>query len=1037
MKSRPLCPRFLRSLADRFGGLCLLTMLAVAGTVPGPADAKTVDTPLTIALSRLARSAHIELLFDERLVAGKSASAEGRGDPERRLRAILADTGLTFRRSATGAYLVIEMPSRKTSSASPQIHAAELPIADILVVGRRTMNADIRRDRDDIQPYQVFDFRTIERSQSRTLDAFLRTDFLQNREFRSLEQTPLVSESSVRSQVDVHGLGTEQTLVLIDGRRLPRTASAGTFVQPDVNAFPLNAVDRIETIGTTAGGIFGIGAAGGAVNVIAKGDFDDVSVAIRSGISDQGDAAQRSASLHYGITSSSGRTRVSVRLSAIWADGLEFGDRPYVEKARLSAIARDPSPTAIPVSNSINISGLGQKLVLLLGFGGTVLNGTTTFLPLDAPAIGSGGAAVLASNVGHIDMSLSPDGQGRLQTYVTPTKTQSALLSMRQDIGADVVVFGDYLRLETEGRATVPSVITSNMLLLPGQSGNPFTSAILVSFPTVGSLGEIRNRTLTDRLTFGGIVNLGHGWSASIDVAAGHASQRTVYDLAPTLAGSINVFSGPVALADQLSSIGVSRASSARATNRLHDLNLKIAGSPLTLPAGSLYLTMTGELREEKSPGEVDRDEATPFGAASTTLIGGQKERVASAFVELRAPLVSERNSVPLLRGLELQLALRHDRYSLTAPIQSAALLAARLYGSSVTARGGLTAATAGLRVRPVPGLTLRGSFATGYTPPTAAQITPKGFNNYAFNFSDPKRGGEPPFTLDRTFEVSGGSPRLEPQLARTLSMGAIVEPDFAPGLRISMDYSHLSISREIGDYAAFDSRYFIDHEDAYPGRVVRAPLTAADRAQGFTAGRITLVDSTYLTVGRSVLDVVDVALDYAHLTSLGDLQFHTKASWEPKLSHQGDPDLPAYNSVNSVTGPLSFRANAGIDWSKGRWSAGANAQTYGSYRVTYAYQTGSAFEPGYTSLNRTALLQQGRGRIPAQAYVDAYVGWAGPAGADRTPELTLRFGVKNVLGKRPPLVVPSVGQGINALGYSYYGDARGRQFVLDASVKY
>lgn len=1031
----------LRVRGIEFGASWLLPALAVlGGAVPEPVQAQVKKVSLTAALSRLARETHMELLFDERLVGGRIASPDPKGrDPERRLRSILADTGFTFRRSPTGAYLIIAAPRPRPAERGAPVPVTEPPIADILVVGSRTLNADIRRDPDDIQAYQVFDGKTIERSQSSTLGAFLREDYLQNRQTRGLEQTPLVAQGSVRSQVDVHGLGTEQTLVLINGRRLPRIAAQGGFVQPDVNGVPLYAIDRIETIGTTAGGIFGIGAGGGAVNIVTKSDFADLSLTVRSGLTERGDAAERGLSLHLGWTSPNGHTRVSARVSGSASNGLTFGDRTYVEDALLLRRARNPNAQLLPVSGSINISGAGQTLTLLPGYGGTVLTGSTTILPLDAPAVGSGGAAILAANAGRLDFSLSPDGQGNLQTFVTPTKTRSALFNIRQDIGDHVVLFADYLRLQSDGVATTPAVSTLNTFLAPGQSGNPFSQAILLTFPTAGLLGTSRDRTSTDRFTLGAILSLAHGWSASIDVAAGHSSVRESSDDAQVTPSSFNVFAGPAALAAQLAAVDVKRNVSSLAVNRLHDLNLKIAGSPLTLPAGRLYLTLTGELREERSPGEVDERTATASRPASILVIGGQREQVASAFLEVRAPLVSADSPVFLARGLELQLAFRHDRYALTVPVKNANLVTMGLFGPTVTARGDVTAVTAGFHVRPLRGLTLRASFANGYTPPTAAQITPDGFNNYTFFFDDPKRGGTPVFSLDRTFQVFAGSPTLKPQLARTFSAGAIVEPDFAPGLRLAVDFGRLETSREIGDYAAFDAQYFIDHEAAYPGRVVRAPLTPSDIAQGFTAGRIIVVDSTYLTVGRSTLQVVDFALDYSRATSFGGLHFFAKASWEPTLDRRGNPDLPAYNSVNSITGPLSIRGNAGVDWSKGPWSAGLNAQAYGGYRVTYAYQPGSVYEGGYLGSNKTAILEQGGAGVPAEAYLDGYVSWSLGAGnaAHHARELSIRLGIKNLLDKRPPVAISTIGQVLNSLGYSLYGDPRGRRFVLDVSTKF
>ncbi|BCA58134.1 hypothetical protein [Sphingomonas sp. HMP6] len=166
---------------------------------------------------------------------------------------------------------------------------------------------------------------------------------------------------------------------------------------------------------------------------------------------------------------------------------------------------------------------------------------------------------------------------------------------------------------------------------------------------------------------------------------------------------------------------------------------------------------------------------------------------------------------------------------------------------------------------------------------------------------SHPKRGGTPPFSLsDFKFQLSGGSPNVKPQVARTLSVGFIIEPAFAHGLRISLDYKRLRTSREISDYSVLDPSYIVAHEDQLPGRVVRASPSAADIAKGYTVGRITFIDSTYLSVGRSSLEVVDTAVDYSLASPIGGFRVFAI----PYISHHLDPSRrdhksPEYLALN------------------------------------------------------------------------------------------------------------------------------------------
>lgn len=1028
-------PRSKKLRLDRMAAATLVASLSAAFA----ANAGTRDMPaqaLSRSLDQLSREAGVNVLYADGLVSNRRAPAAHRSaDPAVVLTELLADSGLTFRRLQPKTFIIVA--THPATIITPPVDPPT-QVAELLVIGARSVNADLRRNIDDIQPYRVFDSEVIETSQSATTDEFLKERLTENTQALANTQTPRAAGGSARSQVDLRGLGTAQTLILIDGRRLPRMATVGDFLQPDVNGLSIGAVDRIETIGTTASGIFGIGATGGAVNIVTRNDFGGSDLTARYGVTDQGDGAHRALEGHIGLTSPSASTRLSIQFSEARDDGLTFGDRGYIEDARRLRLQRSPALSYLPVSASVNIfSTTSQPLTLIPSLGGASLGSGSTFLPLTASALSAGGVATLLQNAGRVDLTPAPDGQGVDQSLVTPITTSSMLVRLRQDVGAHVVLFADYLRLQDEGRATVPGIDTILTQLAVGQSGNPFQQPILVTYPTPGLLGESRERSVTDRLTVGAIVNLGHGWSANLDAATGSARFRQTVSYAAVRATALNPFQGAGGLASQLAGVQSSPRDISFATNRMTDINGRIAGPLFRLPGGPLSLTVTAEYRREQSPGETET--VTAFGTSPnfTVVNAGQKEAVGSLYAEARAPLVADDSALALLRGLELQAAVRDDGYVLTVPNSSRALTESGLYGLEITSRRNIVAYTLGARVAPIDGVLLRVSFADGYTPPTPTQITPNAFNTFNFIINDPKRGGTQPLTTDMVLVVDNGSPSLAPEHGRTVTFGVVFRPTSLPGLRVSVDYSRLRVDHQITDFANSSIQYFVSHEDTLPGHIHRAAVTPADAARGFTVGRIVSVDAGLLTTGQSTLQTVDLAADYLVSTHIGQFHVYAEGTWEPTLLIQGDPAAVAYNAVDHVNGPVSLRANIGGNWTSGPWRAGLSAQTYGPYRATYAFAATGVLAPSFAAINAQTLVNQGGDRIRAQAYVDGFLEYhlAVPSAGGPAIQMTYRLGVRNMFATPAPLIVPAFTYDENA--YSPLGDPRGRRFELALSVRY
>ncbi len=83
------------------------------------------------------------------------------------------------------------------------------------------------------------------------------------------------------SGVNLRGLGTDATLVLLDGRRVAPGNVDGNFV--DISMIPLAAVERIDVVSDGASAIYGSDAVGGVVNFIMRRDFDGAETRARYG----------------------------------------------------------------------------------------------------------------------------------------------------------------------------------------------------------------------------------------------------------------------------------------------------------------------------------------------------------------------------------------------------------------------------------------------------------------------------------------------------------------------------------------------------------------------------------------------------------------------------------------------------------------------------------------------------------------------------------------------------------------------------------
>jgi outer membrane receptor protein involved in Fe transport len=315
-----------------FGG----TSLSVSAQ-PAPAIARPVPRTYNIppqdlggALNAFAEQSDVQILFSPETVRGKrSGGLSGRFAPDEALRLLLRGSGLTSSPGA-GATIVVR-PAGQVSDASVldtvPVASAAAPAAsepEIVVTG-----SNIRGGRS-ASPTTIITRKDIERSGLATTQQLL-SRLPQQFGGSASESTlggitgPSQSAFNVSggSGLDLRGLGSDSTLVLIDGHRVASTG-IGNYV--DVSLIPLSALERVEVVADGASAVYGSDAVGGVANFILRKDFNGLETRARIGSVTEGNSTE------YEFGQLAGKS---------WSTGNLLASYEYYERGNLKAHDRD------------------------------------------------------------------------------------------------------------------------------------------------------------------------------------------------------------------------------------------------------------------------------------------------------------------------------------------------------------------------------------------------------------------------------------------------------------------------------------------------------------------------------------------------------------------------------------------------------------------------------------------------------------------------------------------------------------------------
>ncbi|HEX3701099.1 MAG TPA: TonB-dependent receptor [Phenylobacterium sp.] len=761
----------------------------------------------------------------------------------------------------------------------------------------------------------------------------------------------------------LRGLGATATLVLMDGQRL--VAENPLQTTPDPSAIPPAAIQRVEIVADGASAIYGSDAVAGVINIITRHNLDGAETNIRGGFAQHGYQAQD-------FSQAFGKT---------WTGGSAMIVASYNHNNNLP-LYKVPFYT-----NDLRPFGGADLRAINCAPGNVVIGGVTYAPPSYAP-----GAAARCDF-------------GNLGDAVPDFRRYSVLANARQQITDDFSVFGDAKYTSTYAtNVTGPSganVTIDNtnpfFFLPPGATGTSetvlYNTAPLTGSPVIHAFSKSYN------VIVGGDYSLPRDWNLTGTFNYGkgtNAAHQPTFD-ATALA---NAAAGTTA-ATALDPFGrsTSPAVAAAVSNfenffssdqSISDAELKADGPLLNLPGGQMKLAVGLDYRHYtydavNSVGAIGEDQNAAVVSATRS--------VSAEFGELLIPVVGEGNALPLVRSLNVSLAVRHDKYS--------------DFGSTTNPKYGIT-------WKPIDDLTLRASYGKSFHAPDMGDE--HAVDTRAIFLAN--TGLVPPGTAPaNVLALAGGNPGLQPEKATTYSVGGEYAPSWFRGFHASLTYWNIKYTGQI-QVAPISPVIYTN--PAFTQFVVTAPTQAQldNIANTFRLVGITapinvpiafIIDLRRHNLGATNTDGVDFAADYNWDTDYGHFAAGLTGSHTFTFDLSGSPGAPFAAQTNII----KTRVRGELSWTRGPASLDAAVNYSGHY------------QQGFTTTAGTAAVQTVKPFVTTDLH--AAYDFSGHPWLEGT---TVSVNIDNMFDEKPPLLLAGG-------GYSGLANPLGRMVWVGLNKKW
>jgi outer membrane receptor protein involved in Fe transport len=843
--------------------------------------------------------------------------------------------------------------------------------------------------------------------------------------------TGIFAANAGANLADLRGLGANRTLVLIDGRRVVASTVSGSGFSSansvDLNLVPTTLIARTEVVTGGASAAYGSDAVAGVVNLILDTEYQGIKGSVQAGTSEHGDDHSVYGTLAAGTAFADGRGHVI--FGGEYEDNKGTGDCYTREWCAVSYnIVTNPTPQTNGLARSILMPNTRAASAT---FGGLITsgplrgtefssNGTTVahdygVYYATGPAFANGG---LFQSGGAID-PVNPFYNNF--PLSVPVRRVSTLAHGTFDFTDSLTGFAE--ASYADARSSYAALASRNTGNITIQRDNAFLPASVVARMvsanvTSFNFGRIGNdigpyQANTQRNTFRATTGVNGKFGDAWKWDAYYEYGRTQYDarnenvqISDNFARAVDAVRAPDGTIvcrstltnpsngcqpldlfgqNNFSAAAVDYAyGTATQSTKLtqHVAAVNLSGELFRLPAGPVLPAAGAEYRVEDVAGTADPiSTALRFANSAGIPISGPATKVKETYGELALPLVAEH---PFFKELSLNGAVRLTDYSTT--------------GSVTTWKfGGVWEPNSLLRLRATRSRDIRApNFFELYSP-----------NSFTFQtVTDAQRGGAS-FLVP---VVVGGNIALKPEVAHTLTVGAVLSP--LSGVQLSVDYFNIELD---GAISTLGSQVIVDQCQAGI-----ASLCSQVIRDG--SGAITSIRNLNLNLNQMKTRGIDAEGSFSHpLGSLGQVTLRVLGTYLFNFITV-DPAGTAIDRAGMNGAPISqpsglprFQGNANLTFARGPISATATVRylSAGVYNATLI----GPDQVGYSPVLANSISNNHVGSV---TYVNLNMTASLIDSGSRRVELF--GGVNNLLDRDPPNRSPSSFNDTNPTLYDVVG---------------
>ncbi len=369
----------------------------------------------------------------------------------------------------------------------------------------------------------------------------------------------------------------------------------------------------------------------------------------------------------------------------------------------------------------------------------------------------------------------------------------------------------------------------------------------------------------------------------------------------------------------------------------------------LQLPAGPLSIAVGAQYRDNDLSQTVDTLSAADGFAF---LVGGRdfdgSQDVFGFFGEA---------SIPLAEWLDVQLAVRHERYG-------------------DDEGGSTTDPKIALLARPTDTISLRGSFSTSFRAPSVFQQF--GESTTLQQVSDPLNGTA--FVAVRTLAPAGTARPLLPEESKAFNIGGSWQP--LDGMQLDIDYFNFDFENVI---IQTSPQAILTANPTDPS-IIRAPSAAGD-------GVILQINNDFVNASSVKTSGLDFNAAYAMDTGIGVFTPTFQGTYvlnydlvDPQAGAVDGEGVRNFTNFGSPTPQMRF--NAGLQWQSGAHSANLFVRHIGNYLDD----------------------QNALGQVPSDTRLDIQYSLAINEYMNRDKEAAVTIGVRNLTDETAPQVFTNGG---------------------------